>query len=102
SVYMPLVGERVAWWLRKEWPTQTVQRAAEAFNASEGTVKGWLRGKVPANAGMMLMIARWGRAFVAHVYEPVNPEMAEMQLEARLDAFARMQAEMTDELRRWK
>lgn len=79
------VGDRVSTWLRDLFPINTAKEVARLLKCSPRTVEGWLEGKMPQNRHMLQMMAAWGKAFVAFVYEPaVGTQMAAYQLETEL------------------
>lgn len=87
----PAVGERVAAFLRQWRPQDTAKHAANTFDAAVVTAKGWVAGKRPSNEHMERMIQTFGRPFVAFVYQPICPDLAE-------DALAAEVAELSDRM----
>lgn len=65
------MGSRVAEWMRQAYPRDTAKLAARDFGASPHTVKTWLAGALPSNKHLAMMGRRWGKRFLAFVYEPV-------------------------------
>jgi hypothetical protein len=64
------VGQRVGFWLRQNFKTDTAKSVARLLGCSPKTVEGWLSGSLPANRHMIQMIAKWGYGFIAFVFEP--------------------------------
>lgn len=87
------VGQRTAHWLKQRWPVDTAKYLAREFDLSVRTAEGYCAGGVPSNRVWHAMVARWGKAFVAFIYEPHFDwaEQARLEVEietiqARLDA----------------
>lgn len=94
AAYEPApVGECVAAWLRQWRPSDTAKHAAVAFDVAVVTAKGWLAGRRPSNEHLDRMIARFGRPFVAFVYQPICPDLAEDALAAE---FAELSGRLAD------
>ena len=65
------MGNRVASWMRQAYPRDAAKLAARDFECSPHTAKKWLLGERPANKHLDMMAKRWGKAFVAFIYEPI-------------------------------
>ncbi|MGE0718527.1 MAG: hypothetical protein AB7P02_23975 [Alphaproteobacteria bacterium] len=85
------VGLRVAEWLAQNFPGWSLKAIARELGASHHTVKRWCSGERPANDAFDAMVARWGKAFVDHVYAPViRPWRAESLAEEVADIRRRL------------
>lgn len=94
------VGQRTAIWLRSRWPTDTAKHAARALETEPRTVKTWLAGKPPSNEFFHAMVARWGREFVAFVYQPHFDWTEQARLEVEIETMAASLEEIREQLRR--
>ena len=65
------MGARVSAWARQAYPRDTAKLLARDFGASPHTTKKWLSGCLPSNEHLAAMGRRWGKRFLAFVYEPV-------------------------------
>lgn len=89
-----MAGERVADWLRREYPEPRAKVIARQFNVSPRTVENWLAGTMPQNRAWLDMCALWGRRFSDHVLEPlVGMPKTDQQI---LQDIADMQARLAD------
>lgn len=89
------IGKRVALWLHNTYPRNGAKRAALDFTASPHTTRRWFGGGLPENKHMAAMARRWGKRFLAFVYEPVvgtwdEPSLKQeiIALRERLDRLA--------------
>lgn len=80
------IGARVAEWLRQVYERDAAKRIAADFGVSPNTAKSWLAGAMPANSHIAALVARFGREFLAFVFEPVLGPWPEAVYEARLEA----------------
>lgn len=62
------VGDRVADWLRQEYPRASLKEVGRDLDVSHHTVKKWMAGARPENQHFDRMVKRWGAAFVAYCY----------------------------------
>jgi hypothetical protein len=81
------IAARITTWLRQTWPRHTAKQAAAALGVSVETARGWLAGQMPANRHMVALTARFGAAFIAHVYAPF-PWARDYDLIARLEELS--------------
>lgn len=65
------MGQRVSAWLRRTYPRDGAKLLAQDFQVSPATTKRWFQGALPENRHMAMMASRWGKRFVAYVFEPV-------------------------------
>jgi hypothetical protein len=93
------IGQRVAFWLRKEWPRDTVKQAARELDVSTDTVKGWLQGKPPQNRHFHQMVVRWQQTFLAFVYQPHFDWTEQARLDVELETALASLEEIRDRLR---
>ena len=98
AVEPPAVGQRVAAWLRQTYPAGVrCKQIARDFNVSSPTVDRWLAGYRPIGGAFDQMVVRWGRAFLAWVYQPLGWAEAE-RLQCEIDAahgqLARIEADL--------
>ena len=81
------VGDRVAQWLRLQWPQHTVKKASAALDADERTVKAWLNGAMPINRHLWQMVAHFGRPFLDWISMPALTPDEEQALDDRLETL---------------
>jgi hypothetical protein len=94
------VGERVAFWLRQEWPTKTAENAAAAFNVSVPTARRWVGKQAPSMKHLAAMMRRWGKRFAAFVLEPTGDWTVEWRIEAELEALQTRLSDLEQEYQR--
>lgn len=75
------MGQRVAYWLRQAYPRDGAKLAAQEFKASPHTTRRWLEGGLPESRHLQAMASKWGKRFVAFVYEPVVGPWGEYGIE---------------------
>lgn len=96
------VGQRVALWLRQAYPRDGAKLAANDFDASPHTTKKWFAGALPENRHMTAMAKRWGKRFLAFVYEPAVGPWRDYVLHEELQdlksRLARLEADTNAEM----
>lgn len=91
------VGQRASAWLRQAYPGDSrAKRIARDFECDERTAKSWLAGERPANRHWDQMVARWGRAFLAFVYQPYFDWAEQERLDAELAALQSVAARLEE------
>lgn len=94
------VGNRVAEWLRDNFPRNGAKVAAKEFDVSPHTTKRWFLGVRPANEHFDAMAARWGWRFLSFVYQGVIPEPPSRgTLDAKLDELQAVLASLQGEIK---
>ena len=95
------MGQRVCFWLKSYYPRNAAKLIARDFRVSIATAKRWLAGALPTAEHLAAMGARFGKRFLAFVYEPaVGPwrdyayEEEIQDLRTRLDALERESADV--------
>ena len=92
------VSHKVAFWMRQEWPRDTAKCAALAFGTTRNTTKAWLAGVRPDGTFFDMMVARWGKPFIAHVYAPFDWAQ-QLALDVELETALASLEEIRDRLR---
>jgi hypothetical protein len=64
------------------------KRIASDWGVSEALARQWLEGKVPASKHLVRMIARWGAAYLAFVFEPCGQWARELSMIDRIQRAA--------------
>ncbi len=94
------VGQRVAAWLRQTYPTGVRgKQIARDFSVALPTVDRWLAGYRPAGGVFDRMVARWGRAFLAWVYQPLGWAEAE-RLQCEIDVAQKQLVRIATDLKK--
>lgn len=78
-------GERIACFLRHEYPRHTAKHVARSFDISEQTAKGYLKGNPPRLDVFLRMCATFETRFLAYVLEPAGPWASGLALGAHLN-----------------
>ena len=79
------VGSRVAYWARQIYARDAAKLLARDFQCSPHTAKKWLLGEQPSNKHLNMMAQRWGKAFLAFIYEPIVGPWRDYAMDAELD-----------------
>ena len=79
------VGSRVAYWMRQVYMRDAAKLMARDFQCSPHTAKKWLLGEQPSNKHLNMMAQRWGKAFLAFIYEPIVGPWRDYAMDAELD-----------------
>lgn len=77
------IGQRWAYWLHQAYPKDAAKLIARDFDVSISTSTRWLGGVVPTFDHFTLAAKRWGRPFLAFVFERL-PKMSDDQVDDRL------------------
>lgn len=88
------MGQRVSLWLRRAYPSAGAKRIARDLDASPHTARRWLEGALPENRHLAAMASRWGRRFLAWVYEPAIGPAADFALDDELQELRRRLARL--------
>lgn len=91
------MGARVAAWVRQAYPRDTAKLLARDFGASPHTTKKWIGGCLPSNEHLAAMGRRWGKRFLAFVYEPVVGPWRHYAMDEELEALKTRIAEIERE-----
>lgn len=91
------MGQRVAVWLRREYPRDGAKLIARDLDASPHTTRRWLTGALPENRHMAVMARRWGRRFLAFVFEPATGPIPDLALDEELRELRQRLARLEDD-----
>lgn len=91
-------GVRCATFLKTHYGDNRAKRIARDFGCSPETAKGWLKGSLPQNKFLLMMMTIFGREFAAHLLAPCGDWASDLAVQAELDDIRerlnRVQAEL--------
>lgn len=84
------IATRHVYWLREQAYTgpHKRKRIAQDWGVSEALARTWLEGKIPASRHLVRMIAKWGTAYIAFVWQGCGHWARELSAADRLNKVA--------------
>lgn len=84
------VGLRNAAWWKRRHPKDTQKKLAAEMDIALDTAKKWLAGVCPQSHHLVKMMGRFGREYMAEIFEPLDPGYSqELSLRADMRAHIR-------------
>lgn len=93
-----LIGDRVRAWLLQVYPSRDAKDIARGEDVSIQTARRWLSGCLPENKHMAALAVKFGKAFVAFVYEPACGDMRLARLDAQLEDISARLAQVKQDI----
>lgn len=89
-----IAGSRIALFLQREYERPRAKLIANDFSVDDRTAKSWLKTGKVSPAHWHAMVQRWGRRFIAFVYEPEFDWARQMLLADELERAEARLAEL--------